>query len=98
LEWLAHYGVNDVRKVTTAEFVDLLGRWQHGFNGGGVHGELENLLDGETFELRHIDDLDSVALDDRLNPHGEVSQVPNGDGLVAGQIRSDFAAEEAVDL
>jgi hypothetical protein len=98
LEGLTHDGVDDVGEVATAELGDLLARGQRVLHLHGVGGEPEDLLDGEPLELGHGDDLDGVALDDHLDPHRQVPQVPDGDGLVAGQVGPDFAAEESVDF
>ena len=88
LELLAHDGVDHVRKVGPAQLGDLLAGRQCSFHISVVLGELEDVLDGQPLELRDVDDLHVVAVDDALHAHGQVSQVPDGDGLVGGQVRA----------
>ena len=73
LKGLTHDGVDYVGEVATAELGDLLAWWQCVLHLHSVGCKLEDLLDGEALELGHVDDLDDVALDDRLDPHGQVS-------------------------
>ncbi len=72
LEGLAHDGVDDVGEVATAELGDLLARGQHFLHLHSVGSEREDLPDGEPLELGHVDDLDGVAHDDRLDPHRQI--------------------------
>jgi hypothetical protein len=90
--------VDDVGEVGPAELLDLLAGRQGPLHVPVVLGEGEDVLDAQALELGHVDDLHVVAGDDGLGPHGEVPQVPDGDGLVAGQVRPDLGGEEAVHL
>ena len=90
--------MDDVREVAPAELLDLLAGWQGPLHVPVVLGEGEDVLDAEALELRHVDDLDVVAGDDALDAHGQVPEVPDGDGLVAGQVRPDLGGEEPVHL
>ena len=98
LEGLTHDGVDDVGQVATAEFGDLLRGRQHVLNVLRLGGEGKDFLDGEALEMGHVDDLDLLAADDLFDPHGEVTQVPNGDCLVAGEVGPNFRGEEAIDF
>ena len=98
LETLAHLGVDHVSKVRSAKLGDLLRRRECILHILVAAGEVEDVLDGKAFELGHIDDLDLVAGDDGLFGIGQVPEVPDGNGLIAGQIRPHLRGEEPVDL
>ena len=98
LEPLPHDRVDHVRQVCSAELGDLLRRRKSILHILVAAGEVEDVLDREAFELGHVDDLDVVAGDDRLDPHGQVPQVEDGDGFVAGQVGPHLGGEESVDL
>ena len=66
LEPLAHFGVDHVGKVCSAELGDLLRRRKSILHILVAAGEVEDVLDGEAFELGHVDDLDLVTGDDGL--------------------------------
>ena len=70
LELLPHDGVDHVCKISPAELGNLLARGQDGFDLPIVLGEVEHGLDSKTFELRHINVLDLVRVEDALYSHG----------------------------
>lgn len=98
LEVLPHDSVNDIRQVGSAELLYLFARRQGSLNISIILGKVEDVLDGKTLELRNIYDFDVVAVDDGLDSHGEISQVPYGDGFIAWQVCSDLRREETVHL
>ena len=98
LEVLPHDGVDDICQVGTTELLDLFAGRQCPLNISIVLSEVEDVLDGEALELRNIYDFDVVAIDDGLDSHGEISQVPYGDGFIAWQVCSDLRREETVHL
>ena len=98
LEVLTHDSVNDIRQVGSAELLDFFAGRQGPLDISIILGEFEDVLDGETLELRNIYDFDVVAVDDGLDSHGEISQVPYGDGFIAWQVCSDLRREETVHL
>jgi hypothetical protein len=98
LEWLADDGVDDVGEVATAELRDLFARGECILHVNSVGSKLKDLLDCEALKLGHSDDFHIIALDDRLNTHRQVPQVPDGDCLVAWQVRPDFTTQESVDF
>ena len=69
LEWLTYDGVNDVGEIAATQLGDLLARGQSHLDLLVVLGELEDALNGEALELGHVNVLDVVTGDDRLNPH-----------------------------
>ena len=83
LKILAHDGVDDVREVGSTELSDLLAGRQGPLHLPVVLGKGEYVLDGEALELWNVYDLDVVAVDDCLHPHGQVTKVPDGDGFIA---------------
>ena len=98
LEPLAHDCVDHVGQVRPAELGDLLRRRQRVLDGLLALGEVEHGLDREALELGHVDDLDLVAGNNDLHRHGQVPQVEDGDGFVAGQVGPHLGGEEPVDL
>ena len=98
LEILTHDGVNNIGQVGTTELLDLFAGRQCPLNISIVLSEVEDVLDGEALELRNIYDFNVVAIDDGLDSHGEISQVPYGDGFIAWQVCSDLRREETVHL
>lgn len=98
LEVLPHDGVDDIRQISPAELLYLLAGRQGPLNVSIVLGECKDVLDGEALELRNVDDLDVVTVDDGLDSHGKVPQVPDGDRLVARQVSTDLGRKESVYL
>ena len=98
LKVLPHDGVDDICQVGTTKLLDLFAGRQCPLNISIVLSEVEDVLDGEALELRNIYDFDVVAVDDGLDSHGEISQVPYGDGFIAWQVCSDLRREETVHL
>ena len=98
LEILPHDGVNNISQICPAELLNLLARWQCPFNISIVLGKVEDVLDRQAFELWNVYDLDIVTVDNCLDPHGQVTKVPDGDGFIAGQICPDFRGKEPIDL
>ena len=98
LEVLTHNSVYNIGQVGTAELLYLFARRQGPLNISIILGKVEDVLDGKTLELRNIYDFDVVTVDDGLDSHGEISQVPYGDGFIAWQVCSDLRGEEAVHL
>ena len=90
LEILPHYGVNNICQISPAELLNLLARWQCPFNISVVLGKVEDVLDCQAFKLWNVYDLDIVTVDNCLDPHGQITKVPNGDGFIAGQICPNF--------
>ena len=86
LEILPHDSVDDVRKVGSAELLDLLAGWQGPLHLLIILGKGEDVLDCQAFKLWNVYDLDIVAVDDCFHPHGQVTKVPNCDGFIARQI------------
>ena len=70
LEVLSHDGVDDICQITTTELLDLFAGRQGTLNISIILGEIEDVLDGQAFELRNIYHLDVVAVDDLLDSHG----------------------------
>ena len=98
LKVLPYDGVDNIGQVCTTELLDLFAGRQCPLNISIVLSEVEDVLDGEALELRNIYDFDVVAVDDGLDSHGEISQVPYGDGFIAWQVCSDLRREETVHL
>lgn len=98
LEWLTNNGVDDVGEVATTQLGDLLAGGQNHLDLLVVLGELEDALDGEALELGHINVLDVVAVDDGLDAHSKVSEVPNRHSLKAWDVCFDLGGEEAIDF
>jgi len=61
-------------------------------------GEEDDLVDVQTLVVRQLDHLDPVALDDLPLASAEISQEPDGDRLVAGEVGPDVAREESINL
>ena len=98
LEVLTHDGVDNIRQVGSAELLYLFARRQGPLNISIILGKVEDVLDGKTLELRNIYDFDVVTVDDGLDPHGKISQVPNGDGFITWQVCPDLRREETIHL
>ena len=90
LESLAHDGVNNIGEVASTELADLFTWWQCQLHISIPSSELEDGVDGETLELWHVDELDSITVDDPLDPHGQVPQMPDSDGFITGEVSLDF--------
>ena len=90
LEVLSHDGVDDICQITPAELLDLLAGRQGPLNISIVLGESKDVLDCKALELRNVDHLDIITVDDGLHSHGKISQVPDRDRLVTRQICPDL--------
>ena len=98
LKVLPHDSVDDICQVATTELLYLFTRRKGSLNISIILGEVEDVLDGKTFELRNIYDFDVVAVDDGLDSHGKISQMPYSDGFIAWQVCPDLRREETIHL
>ena len=98
LESLAQDGVHHIGEVATTEFANLF-TWRKGELDVPIPtSELEDGVDGEALELWHVDELHGITVDDPLDTHGQVPQMPDGDCFIAGEVGLDLGGEEPVDL
>ena len=101
LEVSADDRLNDVGDVGPWELEDLLP-----LNGQGPHGllvlvplgELDELLDRQAVEVRHLDHLDLVAADASTVVAAQVPQVPGRDGMDRREVAAYVTAKKSVDL
>ena len=98
-KWVAFNRVDDVGDVLPRKLEYLvLHHWQCPHHLLLVLCEGQHVLDRQALVLRHRQDLDILALDELSFAISEITQVPDGYIVVARQVGSAFAVEEAVDL
>ena len=82
----SHDRMDDVSQVRPAELGDLFRRRKSPFDLLVILGEVEDVLNGQAFELGNDNDFNIITWDDALHPHCKVSKVPDGHRLVAGKV------------
>ena len=98
LKVLSHDSIDNISQVGSTELLYLFARRQGSLNISIILSEVEDVLDGKAFELRNIYDFDVVAVDDGLDSHGKISQMPYSDGFIAWQVCPDLRREETIHL
>ena len=97
-EGLADDGVDEVRDVLPRQLLHLLLDGEVPSQLRIRAGKCLDVLDGEAFELRHVDVLRLVAADALLGSGLDVPKMPDGDVFEWRQVGIDLGGQEAVYL
>ena len=90
--------MDDVGKVSSRKFVDLLLDWQIALALRLLIHVLKHVDDGQAVVLWNRDVFDRVRFYVQFGPRSDVSQVPDGDVLWLRQVDLAFACEKAETL
>ena len=99
VECLAHHRVDDVGQVLPRHLLRLLLQLRQALHHLRVHlPVLIDAVNGDTLEVWHVDVLDLLGVDHGPSIACQITEMPDGDGIVGWDVCMAVGADEPEDL